>query len=285
MMNKLFLVFSSVCFLFSCGTDSGDSVNSDAVATSDIYATFQVVSDGDGYVYAEAQLTRGITPSESFSEFAFVRLVDQDELWLSAGEDIESLSLSGDLFESFKDLDGTQDVFRAASSPRESYEFLFVRVTINDFGTWYSARLPLSEEREYRIALFRDEDVGASARESVVVVPDAFDIVAPVQSERFSRTEDDIVVQWDVLDSVSSVEIEAVTTCSDESVETFLVSENVDVGSYTISAGALAEDTLNGACSTTLNVRKVRLGQFDSRFIGGAVHGYEVRRVVIVTED
>ncbi len=284
-MNKLILMFFLVFMLCACGTDSEDTVNSDAVATGDIYATFQVVSDGDGYVYAEAQLTRGITPSESFSEFAFVRLVDKDELWLSAGEDIESLSLSDNLFERFKDLEDTQGVFRAASSPRESYEFLFARVTINNFGTWYSARLPLSDDREYRVALFRDEDVGASARNSVVVIPDTFEITSPLQSERFSRMDDDIVLEWDAVDVQSSVEVEAVTTCSDESVETFLVTETTDAGSYTISAGELAEDTLNGACSTTLNVRKVRLGQFDSRFVGGAVHGYEVRRIVIVTED
>lgn len=278
----LLLTFMSSLFI-AC-YDDDNTVNSDGVATGQIYATFQIIADGDDYVYAEAQLTDGIPPLNTEDEATFVQLVGNDELWLSAGEDLREVDISDDIFGSFSDLEDTQAPFKSASRRRESYDFLFSRVIINELGTWYSARLPESEEREYHISLFRDRDDGTTARDSIVTLPESFNVTSPVSGDRMSRSGDDIVVQWSNADSVSSIEVEANTTCQGNSFDSVSVSDNIDVGMLTISAGVLDSELLSGTCSTTLNVRKIRVGQFDSKFIGGAVNGYQIRRIVFISE-
>jgi hypothetical protein len=52
-----------IATLAACTGDS--KVSSDQVSTSQIFATFQVVSDGGEQVHAEAQLTRDYPPGHS----------------------------------------------------------------------------------------------------------------------------------------------------------------------------------------------------------------------------
>ncbi len=284
----IFVLFAPAFFMGCSDSDNIETVHSDAVATNEIYALLQVVADGEGYVHAEAQLTRGAPPAD-VTDATFVKLVDDDELWLSAGPDIESITFTDDIFGGFSDLDESQALFfEAQNASNESYEFLFIRVVSIEDGRWYSARLPVSEEREYRVALFRNTDIGTSARDSVVVLPLAYEITSPaIQTPplEFSRSTDDILIEWDVIDTSATVELEANTTCLDDAVDSFGVSGLVDDGSLTISSGDLDSELLNGSCSTTLNIRKARLGQLDARFNGGIVQGYEVRSVVITTVD
>lgn len=283
---KLALVGVAISALVACYDDDDNKrVSSNGVATGQMFATFQVVSDGEADVYAEAQLTLNVPPANASDSSSFIRLVGDDELWLSAGPDIEDISLEDNIFDSFRDIGDTQTIFENTRTQRETYDFLFSRVIINELGTWYSARLPQSEEREYRVVLFRDRDDGVSARDSVVVLPEAFTVSSPVSGTSFSRSADDIEITWSNVDPLSSVEVEAITTCVGNDVDTFSVIEEVDDGAITLSAGDLDSTSLSGVCSTTINIRKYRLGQFDARFIGGAVNGYQIRRVVIVTSS
>ncbi len=283
-------LLSSV-FLIGCSEDDNvETVHSDAIATVDIWSLFQVVSDGEGYVQAEAQLTRGQPPADPEANVTYVKLVADDELWLSAGPDIESLTFTDDIFGGFSALEDSQALFvEAVSTPSESYEFLFIRVESIEDGRWYSARLPVSEEREYRVVLFRNSDVGTSDREPDVVLPLAYEITSPTietSSLHFSRSEDDILIEWDSIDSLATVELEANTTCLDDAVGTFVGEPSVlDSGSVTISAGALVSESLSGTCSTTVHIRKVRRGEFDSNFSGGRIVGYEIRSIAITTVD
>lgn len=281
--TKLFLMTLMSPLLVACGGGDDNTVLSEGVATGQMYATFQVISDGDGDVYAKAQLTDGIPPLSAVDESTFVRLVGSDELWFSAGDDLRDTDISDDIFGGFQDLEDVQAPFKSSVTRRDSHDFLYVRVIISELGTWYSARLPESEALEYRISLFRDGDDGTSARDSVVILPEAFNLVSPSTSERLSRSEEDIVITWTNADAASSVEVEAITTCADTSFDSYSVMQTIDVGTLTINAGDLDSVLLSGNCSTTLNVRKVRIGEFDSRFIGGAVNGYQVRRMVFVT--
>ncbi|MFL0810276.1 MAG: hypothetical protein K6L76_07665 [Agarilytica sp.] len=277
---------SIASFLSACGGNSeDDQIRSDSVSTGQIFATFQVISDGDSHVYAEAQFTRGVPPSGAVADGDFITLVGDDELWLSAGPDIESVAIEGNLFEAFRDLEDTQKEFRQSRSQRESYDFLFSRVIINVLGDWYSATLPQSNDREYRLALFRDEHIGSDARNNVVTLPQTFELTAPIASNTYSRSSDDIVISWNDIDPQASVEIEAITTCSDFFIDSYEAETLIDDGSITISAGDIANSDLNGTCSTTINVRKIRIGNFDSRFIGGVASGYQIRRAVISTTD
>ncbi len=281
---KLSAIFLAVASLVACDDDDDtERVLSDGVATGQIFATFQVISDGEDDVYAEAQLTLNVSPRNATESGSFIHLVGNDELWLSAGPDIEDLALDDNLFGGFQDLGDSQAQFDTTLTQRESYDFLFSRVIINTIGAWYSARLPQTDDREYRVALFRDRADGVSARDSVVILPDAFTITSPVSQSSLSRSSDDIEISWSNIDPSSSVEVEAITTCAGNDFDTYSVIEEVDDGSITLSAGDLDSTELSGTCSTTLNIRKYRIGEFDSRFIGGTVNGYQIRRIVIQT--
>ena len=281
-LEKMILFVCISVFVVSCDEDD-NTVLSDTVATGQMYATFQVVSDGGETVYAEAQLTKGVTPAESDDDELFVRLVGSDELWFSAGESINNIDFSDDLFDTLEGLDDTQARFNLSRSGRVIYDFIFFRQIINTFGTWYSATLPRSEEQEYRVVLLRkSNDI---AENSQVVLPDDFSIVSPSSGAQFSRGSDDILVEWSMTESDVTVDIEVNITCPNTSVQSYSSPINSDTGSFVISAGELALPDLVGTCSTTLNVRKVRVGQFDPRFVGGAVNGYQIRRVVLTTGD
>ncbi len=281
--KNLVSILLMVSLITACGDDSDPQVRSDSVATGQMFATFQVISDGEDYVYAEAQLTRNVPPLNVSNSTDFIHLVDNDELWLSAGPDIEAIAIEDNIFGAFRDLENTQAEFQQSYSQRESYDFLFSRVIINELGTWYSARLPQSAEREYRVALFRHQDTGTPARDSVVTLPPPYNVTSPISGSQLSRSTDDIDITWNDIDPLSSVEVETVTTCANNNVETFATTELSDDGAITIAAGELTADTLTGTCSTTINIRKIRIGQFDARFIGGTVNGYQIRRMVIVT--
>lgn len=286
-MNKtikhLAFITLATAFIGACDDDSDPQIRSDSVATGQMFATFQVVSDGEDNVYAEAQLTYNVPPLNVSNSTDFIQLVANDELWLSAGPDIEAVAIDDNIFGAFRDLDDTQATFNQSYSQRESYDFLFSRVIINELGTWYSARLPQSAEREYHVSLFRNNNIGTDARNSSVTLPEPFTVTAPVSGARLSRSSDDIDITWNSIDADSTVEMEAITTCSSSNVETYSTTENSDDGSITIPAGDLDLPSLTGTCSTTINLRKIRIGNFDARFIGGAVNGYQIRRIVIVT--
>lgn len=282
------LGFTLLCSLTLAGCDDDDDNNvlSDTVSTGQIYATFQVVSDGNDEVFVEAQLTKGVPPTQNNQRESFVRLVDGDQLWLSTGEDISQIDLSNNVFDGVKALSDTQVRFEERRTERESYRlsflFLFDRVILSDFGDSYSAELPNTSSR-FRISFLRDDS--RNATDSFVDLAEPFSVVSPSVNSRFSRSRDDIMVEWDNTDSESSVEIAANVSCPNGSFYEYTSTIDNDTGMFVIGAGTLDQSNLQGICSTTLNVRKVRTGQFDPRFIGGAVNSYQVRRVVFNLES
>ncbi|WNO10142.1 hypothetical protein [Teredinibacter sp. KSP-S5-2] len=281
---KTLMLGLPLCFsLYGCDDtdDNTNRVDSDYVATGDIYATIQVVADEGDTIYAETQLTKGVPPS--YSGKIYVQLVNSDELWFSAGDNISAIDLSDDFFGEFAQFPDTQDRFYQAKTTSERYGFLWDKVIINEYGTWYSAELPKKEQTEFTISLLRDHKT--SAVNSMVKIPGDFQLIQPQSIESFSRSTDDIVVEWNNLESDTQVEVEAVTTCSDYSVETYSQLFDTDLGSATITAGSLQDVSLVGDCTTTLNLRKIKIGQFDSKFIGGTINGYQIRRVSLVTSN
>lgn len=278
------LTFAAGAWLLTGCNDNGPKVvDSDRVGTGQIFATYQVISDGSGYVYAEAQLTRLKPPSESEEDDEFVNLVKDDELWLSNGTNLKDQNFSGDIFGELDEMSKTQTRFRNLSSQREIYEFLFYRTIINPFGDWYSAKLPESESNEYQISLFRGRN--AEAKYSNVTLPQEFTIVAPGSLDLYSRSMDDILIEWTDTETDITVEVETTVACTDQTFETFSETLNIDNGMYTISAGTLVSASLVGRCNTTVNVRKALVGTVDPILVGGLASGYQIRRVSFVTQD
>lgn len=280
--KQTIIILASIWVLSSC-SDSDKTVDSDDVSTGQIYATFQIISDGGEYVHAEAQLTKGVPPNSSNDDEIFVYLTEGDELWFSAGESIDEIDFSGDLFGQFSALSDTQDKFSETRFQEELSWFIFGRVIINRFGTWYSANLPQSENGEYRFSLLRNK--GRTSNDSVVTLAEDFNIITPESGTSFSRSADDIIVQWNNLEPATQVELESHTTCSNNNVDSHLMVITADAGTATIPSGSLSSETLVGLCSTTLNIRKVKSGQVDNKFLAGAVHSYQIRRVVFNTTD
>ncbi len=276
-------VFFCILFLSACDDDDPEIISSENIATGRMYATFQVVADGSEEVYAEAQLTLDVPPQSIEDEETFIRLQSDDELWLSAGESIAEITSDEDIFGSFEDIFEKHERFEETVRQEEIYSFLFDQLIISEFGTWYAAQLAVSDDREYRFSLIRDSM--SSAIDSVVTVPENFSLISPSANGRFSRSEDDIFIEWTNVDPTASVQIDVNITCPDNDFVSYSSAQEIDSGSFTILAGELVADEISGVCSGTLIVRKVKVGQFDTRFVGGAVNGYQVRRSVFILEN
>ena len=281
--QNLLFAFTSL-LITSCSLED-ESIDSNEVRTSQMFATFQVVSDSsENDVYVEAQLSRSELPSQEDDPDVFVRLVGEDQLWFSTGPSLLDVNLNDDLFSSFEALNDNHVRLETSETEVEVYFFIFFRSIINTVGTWYSARLPQNESGEYRVSLLRNTE-GATADQSTVTLPESFTILEPLANDSFSRSGDDIAVIWDNVDPNANLEIEAVTTCSDLRSSSFMDTQLDDSGIYIINAGDLANSALSGECTTTINVRKTRLGNLDSKFFGGIIQGYQIRRVVVRTLD
>ncbi|VUD51393.1 hypothetical protein TDB9533_01417 [Thalassocella blandensis] len=269
--------------LIGCDDDGPKIVNSDTVSTNQVFATYQVFSDGSQYVYAEAQLTRLTPPSETEDEDSFVHLVDKDELWFASELNLLDQQFSSDVFGELEQLRDTQTRFKASTRQEELYNFIFFRTIINPFGNWYSAQLPLNTNGIYQISLFRENTV--EARYSTITLPNNFSIIAPDSLALYSRSMDDIIVEWNNTETDLSVEIETTVACPDQSFESYSETLTSDSGTYVIPAGTLSEPHLVGRCTTTINVRKALLGTIDPNLVGGLASGYQIRRVSFVSED
>ncbi|PCK09242.1 MAG: hypothetical protein COA42_05130 [Alteromonadaceae bacterium] len=283
--NKLISISLVVLFLSACSGDNDIVVDSDTVSTGRIYATFQVISEGGDRVFSEAQLTRNAPPRDSNDSTTFVRLVGNDVLWFSAGSSVDDIDFSDNIFGDLDTYEDQHTTFSPSTTPRGSYFFLWYRLILNDFGTWYSASLPQSENENtpYFFSLFRDN--ATTADSSSVTISPAFSIVAPQDNTAFSRSSDDIIIEWDNTDPQASIEIEVNFTCSFSDTFSFSAVIDTDPGIYTIPAGDLDMIDGGGDCSATLSVRKVHLGQFDSAFVGGTVNSYQIRKVVFRSEN
>ena len=281
-LKSSFLI-SCICTLVSCDDDGPTIVNSDTVATGQIFATYQVIADGSDYVYAEAQFTRLNPPSETEQEDAFVQLVNDDQLWLAAGDNLEDRDYSDNAFNELQQLRGTQARFKASTTQTEIYDFIFFRTIINPFGNWYSAQLPRTENQQYEISLFREGTT--QAKHSTVTLPQNFSLISPTSLDLYSRSQDDVIVEWNNTESDLSVEIEATVACPNQTFDSFSATISNDNGIYVIPAGTLANELVTGRCTTTINVRKAKTGTLDANFIGGLASGYQIRRTSFVTED
>ena len=283
-MEKILLVIGLAMVVFACSEDSDDNVVlSDGISTGQIYATFQLLDDGDGFVYIEAQLTDGVPPRDANASTTFVRLSRGDNLWLSRGGTFLDVDIDGNLFSGVDLISETHERLAETRTETERWNFLYFSNTINSFGNWYNGMLLATDVGEYYVSLIRNDSVNVD--QSSVTIPESFDLLSPSPAAQFSRSGDDIVVQWNNISDNYDVNIEVITTCANLTVDTY--SENIpnDTGTLIIPAGTLVNSDLIGTCSSTLQVRKVSIGQLDSRFFAGIINGHQIRRVVFSTTE
>lgn len=264
-------------------TDSPDTtINSEAVATSDLYATFQVIAEGDERVFVEAQMTVEVPPSEGSDDDIFVELSSNDSLVVSGDIDIEQAELPGE--DLFAELDALYDQYvpmKKAQTSAQAHSFLFGDFRLYDSNIWYRANLPQARDRQYNISLLRPNFRNAEAVE--VTLPEAFTL--QVNNRVYSRSDDPIPLSWTTGDEAVSVQLHTKLSCANGVTRAMETTLNTDTGQYTYPAGALADEGVHGPCSATVSLRKVRLGQFDPAFSGGMVLGYQVRNIAFNTDD
>lgn len=264
--------------LAACLHDSSTNVPSDEVPTSQIFATFQVIEEGGQEVYVEAQLTRDMAPNQPDGD-TFVRVSGSDQLWLSGGEHFSQLEIEGDLFQALRSLGGTQIQFRTA----QEIVYLFLGLTINMDGDRYFARLPEHEDGHYQVAFLREGYT--SALESSVMVPEDFTITRPLAGDNFSRADDAIRIDWTPVESDVVVRIEVKSSCLDGESDVYREFLDQDPGTHELAPGVLSSESLNGYCTSSINVIRSRLGSFDPVFAGGRVAGHQIRGVSVTTTD
>lgn len=277
---------SALCALLvlaSCDSDDSDrSVRSDDVATSRIYASFQVLADGYGEVVVEAQLTEQLPPGQTDDADYFLHLSGGDELWLSRGPlshyDIE---LDDNLFDALQDFSDDHVDLDSVTTIRESFNFLFLFSWISEFGRTYSAYLDQKGDSEFSVSFTRDS--GDDVYTSTVELPEDFSLISPLVNDDYSRADDAINISWDnSLDNVD-VQISVVTTCNNGVSSEYTATETADLGVHEIPAAALDMPELSGRCVATLSVSKINTLPAHPAFAGGVITGHQLRRVSFVT--
>ena len=152
----------------------------------------------------------------------------------------------------------------------------------------YSATLPTDESREVEFRLERTAD------DPVVItvpVPPAFEIIAPVDDEDVSRSQE-LILQWDPpLDGSElrvSIEEEigyglcVITEAGEHHYKTRAGVPVPDTGMWTIPAGVIASGNVEGICDAFYTLRRVLRSNYpDSLSPGGFIEGRVLRSVQI----
>jgi hypothetical protein len=84
---------------------------------------------------------------------------------------------------------------------------------------------------------------------------------------------------------VALVRLEVKSSCLDGGFAIYTTVLDHDPGTHDLEPGVLESDSLNGHCTSTLNVIRSRMGSFDPIFTGGHVAGHQIRSVSVSTTD
>ena len=150
-------------------------------------------------------------------------------------------------------------------------------VTIGD-SIVYTAALPVTEADEpFVLALERSIDGGAP--DTTVSLPAPFSISSPQEGASFSRSGEELVINWDLANDGDTMTV----TVEGDCIEDWSESLSEDPGSLTIGAGELV--ALDGqeaeTCDLTVGVSRMREGELDPAYAGGLIHAMQVRAVTL----
>lgn len=152
----------------------------------------------------------------------------------------------------------------------------------------YSATLPTNDSREVE---FRLERADTDAVVVTVPVPPAFDIVAPIDDDDVSRSQE-LILQWDppLEGSELRVSVEeeigyglcVITEAGEHHYKTRAGVTVPDTGTWTIPAGVISSGNAEGTCDAFYTLRRVLRSNYpDSLSPGGFIEGRVLRSVQI----
>jgi hypothetical protein len=268
-----FPVLVLVIFLAAgCHEDEPDTVGSSDVTTGQIYVDAHFTSNGTDDTFITVQLLEGGPASQTQ-----VELEGGDELWGSADQSLASDSTSGDLFGGLEELASRHHKLHRVDGTFFEFEFLFLEFIIKG-DILYTTTLPHDDEvSTYYLSFLRPN--GTEAPDSMVSLPPAFNVTAPLASDTLSRAVP-ILVTWEPSGSADEVELTVSLSCINGDTDTISITGLIDDGADSLDASGMS-----GNCSTTVEVAKARLGTLDSGIGSGRIVGHQVRRVTFTTTD
>lgn len=274
------LVASLVTLLCACGADD-TVVSSSSIPTGQMQATIEIYSDSGDSAHVSAQLLRD--PSTASGD-EYIELEAGDDLWFTTGVNLREERLGDDWFESLSELANTQRLLTGTTRYRSGYLFFFFWSGLIPEQVHYNGHLDdVPEGAEYTVSLLRDS--GTEALESTVVMPEAFELLSPLENQTLSRSSDPVQLEWLPAEVGVAVEVDVTTTCADESEYHYRTTVAEDTGALQLEAGEIDSPQLSGSCSTTLTLTKARLGQLDSAYAGGTISARQVSTVTFTTID
>lgn len=278
MKSKLIsLVFSLIFFLVLVGCGEGSRVSSEDVPTSNIYAAMDISSDSSGSIFVSAQLRNG-----GGSSNVYLEVRGDDRLIASLDEPYSQLDVSSDLFSSVEALSKEHKSMDKVSQ----YWVDVLGLDIIELPAhWYKAEFTdaVNQNERVYVSLYRDDHT--DAEDSYVDLPAPYNITAPVASNGalYSRSTDDIVLQWDSSGTNAAVVIDVIASCENGDSDDWQLNVT-DTGTATIPSGTLS--SLAGLCSYVIRMKKITLGVFDAKFgAGGIIRGAQIRSVSVNTTD
>lgn len=263
--------------IISCGGSGASRVSSNDVPTSSIYAAMEVVSDIDGSVFVSTQLKHGGATSDTYIDIS-----DDERLVASLGKRYTDISVGGDLFSRLSHFKQEhKEMDQASQYWGTDYGLVYIDLP----RTWYKAEF-VNADVNQRIYISFDRKNQADANDSYVDLPEAYSITTPLSGNGalYSRSTDDITVEWAPSGSGANVTIDVLASCENDDSDSWQLNLSSDTGNATIPSSAISN--MNGLCSYVIKVKKVNLGNFDARFGGGGIiQGTQVRSVAINTTD
>jgi hypothetical protein len=161
------------------------------------------------------------------------------------------LKVGGSSSNTYVDLEGDDELKATVGKVTKT-------LSARDSGIYEADFSDVGEDSEFSVTLERPDDVTASGNSGTLPPPFALD--EPLGKR--SRADDDLVLSW-APESGDKMTLELDGDC------TFPFSKDVpDTGMYTLRAGSLdsTDKDMPEACDVTLDARRTRAGEADTKF-------------------
>ncbi len=243
-----------VVMLAGCGDDV---VGSKAVATSEMYADFNVRSFGENIVLVTADIKKGGSSSDTH-----VDLEGGDRLVVSLNLPLDAASGSADLFDQVDAATAAHKVMDGGPEVEAGIPFLLPSITI---AAPYRARFDTAKVGDTFIVALERTDY-QSAPNSSALLPEGFVINTPVSGEQISRGAG-LVISWSPVQASASVDVKGAIACRTGTTGSWAQTLASDTGTVIVPAGTFTEPS--AACDLLVTVDRTLQGSIDPNYGGG----------------
>lgn len=254
-------------FLFvACYSDSGTA--SEGLSAKDLSVEMHVSNNRNNIINIEVMLRSGpVATGES------VYISGDDRLIISTiGGDYEKVSNANN-FDTLDQITSQVKILRQGTGRNSTF--------FNPNSTWYFNQFDI-ENINKEFTLIMERPSRKTAKESVVKLPEQFELDSPLSGDTFSR-QGDIILAWNNSQLNASMSIIGSLICVSGETQVWKSGELFpDQGWYTIPANSFIN--YPGVCSLTLRATRTNLGELDPAFtLGGIILGHQIRSIVVNT--